>query len=177
MVRRLEQSVETVAGGDFCLLSSQIIKFIKNQASKLNNHKMSEKIMAGEKFHLIAMTTNTSAVCVNYRLDTNDVSAIKETSHTVCLSFNQSFVFFNVSTVHQQQLVLLLAAAMATALDPSHNLASERSSIESTYELTKYLEYQLKEIKDIYVSIIILGYNSVFYNFFHGNVFDLISFS
>lgn len=94
MVRRLEQSVETVAGGDFCLLSSQIIKFIKNQASKLNNHKMSEKIMSGEKFHLIAMTTNTSAVCVNYRLDTNDVSAIKETSHTVCLSFNQSFFFF-----------------------------------------------------------------------------------
>lgn len=42
---------------------------------------------------------------------------------------------------------------MATALDTSHNLASERSSIESTYELTKYLEYQLKEIKDIYVSI------------------------
>ncbi|XP_020501500.2 uncharacterized protein clcf1 [Labrus bergylta] len=54
--------------------------------------------------------------------------------------------------VHQHQLVLLLAAAMATALDPSHNLASERSSIESTYELTKYLEYQLKEIKDIYLT-------------------------
>ncbi|KAE8285897.1 Cardiotrophin-like cytokine factor 1 B-cell-stimulating factor 3 [Larimichthys crocea] len=41
---------------------------------------------------------------------------------------------------------------MATALDTSHNLASERSSIESTYELTKYLEYQLKEIKDIYLT-------------------------
>ncbi|XP_041800752.1 uncharacterized protein clcf1 [Chelmon rostratus] len=41
---------------------------------------------------------------------------------------------------------------MATALDSSHNLASERSSIESTYELTKYLEYQLKEIKDIYLT-------------------------
>ncbi|XP_034740180.1 uncharacterized protein clcf1 [Etheostoma cragini] len=54
--------------------------------------------------------------------------------------------------VNQHQLVLLLAAAMATALDPSHNLASERSSIESTYELTKYLEYQLKEIKDIYLT-------------------------
>ncbi|KAF3838461.1 hypothetical protein F7725_010229 [Dissostichus mawsoni] len=54
--------------------------------------------------------------------------------------------------VHQHQLVLLLAAAMATALDSSHNLANERSSIESTYELTKYLEYQLKEIKDIYVT-------------------------
>ncbi|XP_070693528.1 uncharacterized protein clcf1 [Pempheris klunzingeri] len=56
------------------------------------------------------------------------------------------------SGVHQHQLFLLLAAAMATALDSSHNLASERSSIESTYELTKYLEYQLKEIKDVYLT-------------------------
>lgn len=40
----------------------------------------------------------------------------------------------------------------AVAQGVSHSLASERSSIESTYELTKYLEYQLKEIKDIYVS-------------------------
>ncbi|XP_039976233.1 cardiotrophin-like cytokine factor 1 [Xiphias gladius] len=55
--------------------------------------------------------------------------------------------------VHQHlQLILLLAAAMAMALDSSHNLASERSSIESTYELTKYLEYQLKEIKDVYLT-------------------------
>ncbi|XP_035809598.1 uncharacterized protein clcf1 [Amphiprion ocellaris] len=54
--------------------------------------------------------------------------------------------------VHQHQLVMLLAVAMATAVDPSHNLASERSSIESTYELTKYLEYQLKEIKDVYLT-------------------------
>ncbi|XP_032411301.1 cardiotrophin-like cytokine factor 1 [Xiphophorus hellerii] len=45
-----------------------------------------------------------------------------------------------------------MAAAVATAVDPSHNLASERSSIESTYELTKYLEYQLKEIKDVYLT-------------------------
>ncbi|XP_049898293.1 uncharacterized protein clcf1 [Epinephelus moara] len=52
----------------------------------------------------------------------------------------------------QHQLLLILAAAMATALDSSHNLASERSSIESTYELTKYLEYQLKEIKVIYLT-------------------------
>ncbi|XP_040903626.1 uncharacterized protein clcf1 [Toxotes jaculatrix] len=57
-----------------------------------------------------------------------------------------------ISALHQHQLVLLLAAAMATALDSSHNLASERSSIESTYELTKYLEYQLKEIKDVYLT-------------------------
>ncbi len=98
------------------------------------------------------MITNTSAVCVNYHLDTGDVSIIEETSYTVCVSVNQSFIF---STVHQHQLVLLLAAAMATALDTSHSLASERSSIESTYELTKYLEYQLKEIKDIYVSHIL----------------------
>eukprot|EP00066_Takifugu_rubripes_P019678 XP_011608944.1 PREDICTED: cardiotrophin-like cytokine factor 1 [Takifugu rubripes] len=41
---------------------------------------------------------------------------------------------------------------MATARDVSQNLANERSSIESTYELTKYLEYQLKEIKDIYLT-------------------------
>lgn len=54
--------------------------------------------------------------------------------------------------VHYKQLLLLLAAAVATALDDSHNLASERSSIESTYELTKYLEYQLKEIKDVYLT-------------------------
>ncbi|XP_029965285.1 uncharacterized protein clcf1 [Salarias fasciatus] len=54
--------------------------------------------------------------------------------------------------VCQHQLVLLLAAAIAAAADPSHNLASERTSIESTYELTKYLEYQLKEIKDVYLT-------------------------
>uniref|UniRef100_A0A3Q4GI13 Cardiotrophin-like cytokine factor 1 n=1 Tax=Neolamprologus brichardi TaxID=32507 RepID=A0A3Q4GI13_NEOBR len=41
---------------------------------------------------------------------------------------------------------------MATAVDALHNLASERSSIQSTYELTKYLEYQLKEIKDVYLT-------------------------
>ncbi|CAN9515013.1 unnamed protein product [Ophioblennius macclurei] len=54
--------------------------------------------------------------------------------------------------VCQHQLVLLLAAAIAAAADPSHSLASERTSIESTYELTKYLEYQLKEIKDVYLT-------------------------
>ncbi|XP_012727325.2 uncharacterized protein clcf1 isoform X2 [Fundulus heteroclitus] len=51
-----------------------------------------------------------------------------------------------------QLLTVLLAASLAAAVDPSHNLASERSSIESTYELTKYLEYQLKEIKDVYLT-------------------------
>ncbi|KAM9742015.1 uncharacterized protein clcf1 isoform 2-T2 [Menidia menidia] len=49
-------------------------------------------------------------------------------------------------------LVLLLAAAVAVAANPSLNLANERSSIESTYELTKYLEFQLKEIKDVYLT-------------------------
>ncbi|CAL1613524.1 unnamed protein product [Knipowitschia caucasica] len=49
--------------------------------------------------------------------------------------------------VHYMQMVMLLIAAVASALD-----ASERSSIESTYELTKYLEYQLKEIKDVYLT-------------------------
>lgn len=58
--------------------------------------------------------------------------------------------------------MLLFVAAMATARDVSQNLASERSSIESTYELTKYLEYQLKEIKDIYVSI--YGFNNKSWN-------------
>lgn len=69
----------------------------------------------------------------------------------------KSPIFF---TVHQHHLVLLFVAAMATARDVSQNLANERSSIESTYELTKYLEYQLKEIKDIYVSLYELDKNS-----------------
>lgn len=48
---------------------------------------------------------------------------------------------------YPQLVVLLFAAVVSSALD-----ASERSSIESTYELTKYLEYQLKEIKDVYLT-------------------------
>ncbi|KAF7228237.1 uncharacterized protein clcf1 [Nothobranchius furzeri] len=51
-----------------------------------------------------------------------------------------------------QMITFLLAAAVSLAAEPSHTLASERSSIESTYELTKYLEYQLKEIKDVYLT-------------------------
>lgn len=86
---------------------------------------------------------------VNEHLDTQDGNFIKDSSHSVV-----SFFFF--STVDQHQLVLLLAAAMATAVDSLHNLASERSSIQSTYELTKYLEYQLKEIKDVYVSSFVM---------------------
>ncbi|XP_056457121.1 cardiotrophin-like cytokine factor 1 [Gadus chalcogrammus] len=57
--------------------------------------------------------------------------------------------------VHHSQAVLLLAAAMVLAHSleaSSYNLANERSSIERTYELTKYLEHQLKEIKDTYLS-------------------------
>ncbi|XP_077388969.1 cardiotrophin-like cytokine factor 1 [Festucalex cinctus] len=53
---------------------------------------------------------------------------------------------------HQIHLVFLLAAAALAAAGSSHSLASERSSIESTYELTKFLEYQLKEIKDVYLT-------------------------
>ncbi|XP_042275528.1 cardiotrophin-like cytokine factor 1 [Thunnus maccoyii] len=75
-----------------------------------------------------------------------------QSSHGECSGFNPALRSVLPLPVHQNHLVLLLAAAMATALDPSHNLASERSSIESTYELTKYLEYQLKEIKDVYLT-------------------------
>ncbi|XP_054648090.1 uncharacterized protein clcf1 isoform X2 [Dunckerocampus dactyliophorus] len=57
--------------------------------------------------------------------------------------------FCRVPHIH---LVFLLVVAMATAVNSSHSLTSERSSIESTYELTKYLEYQLKEIKDVYLT-------------------------
>ncbi|XP_073342659.1 uncharacterized protein clcf1 [Pagrus major] len=69
-----------------------------------------------------------------------------------CVSCSSERAAEVLREIHQHQLFLLLAAAMATALDTSHSLASERSSIESTYELTKYLEYQLKEIKDIYLT-------------------------
>ncbi|XP_019739963.1 uncharacterized protein clcf1 [Hippocampus comes] len=54
--------------------------------------------------------------------------------------------------VHQIHLVMLMSAAMVAVVGSSHSLASERSSIESTYELTKFLEYQLKEIKDVYLT-------------------------
>ncbi|XP_045081509.1 cardiotrophin-like cytokine factor 1 [Coregonus clupeaformis] len=50
--------------------------------------------------------------------------------------------------------MLLLAAAVASVQvpDPSFSLSNERTSIERTYELTKYLEHQLREIKDTYLS-------------------------
>ncbi|XP_072768494.1 uncharacterized protein clcf1 [Nerophis lumbriciformis] len=48
---------------------------------------------------------------------------------------------------------------MATAVRWCHGLASERSSIERTYELTKYLEYQLKEIKDVYLTYLGAPFN------------------
>ncbi|XP_042182199.1 uncharacterized protein LOC112255697 [Oncorhynchus tshawytscha] len=56
--------------------------------------------------------------------------------------------------VHHIQHVLLLAAAVTSAQvpDPSFSLSNERTSIERTYELTKYLEHQLREIKDTYLS-------------------------
>uniref|UniRef100_A0A3P9API1 Cardiotrophin-like cytokine factor 1 n=1 Tax=Esox lucius TaxID=8010 RepID=A0A3P9API1_ESOLU len=51
-------------------------------------------------------------------------------------------------------LTLLLVVAVATGQgpDPSLSLANERTSIERTYELTIYLEHQLREIKRTYLS-------------------------
>lgn len=77
------QRLETVAGHDFCLLSSQNIEFIKNQASKLNNSHNVWENNGWDQFHLIVMITNTPAECGNYHLDTHDVNIIKETSHIV----------------------------------------------------------------------------------------------
>ncbi|KAG7462040.1 hypothetical protein MATL_G00198490, partial [Megalops atlanticus] len=57
--------------------------------------------------------------------------------------------------VHHVQLALLLAAVVVVSdqvPDPALSLANERTSIERTYELTKYLEHQLREIKDTYLS-------------------------
>lgn len=59
------------------------------------------------------------------------------------------------SAVHQAHLMLLLAAAVGCVQVQDHALmlSNERSTIERTYELTKYLNHQLKEIKDTYVSL------------------------
>ncbi|XP_060783302.1 uncharacterized protein clcf1 [Neoarius graeffei] len=56
--------------------------------------------------------------------------------------------------VHQAHLVLLLAATVGCVQVQDHALmlSNERSTIERTYELTKYLNHQLKEIKDTYLS-------------------------
>ncbi|XP_036407675.1 uncharacterized protein clcf1 [Megalops cyprinoides] len=57
--------------------------------------------------------------------------------------------------VRHVQLGLLLAAVVVVSdqvPDPGLSLANERTSIERTYELTKYLEHQLREIKDTYLS-------------------------
>ncbi|CDQ61242.1 unnamed protein product [Oncorhynchus mykiss] len=56
--------------------------------------------------------------------------------------------------VHHIQLTLLLSAAVASVQvpEPYISLSNERTSIERTYELTKYLEHQLREIKDTYLS-------------------------
>ncbi|KPP73762.1 hypothetical protein Z043_107138, partial [Scleropages formosus] len=55
---------------------------------------------------------------------------------------------------HHLRLALLLAAVVASEQlsDPALNIENERSSIQRTYELTKYLEHQLREIKDTYLS-------------------------
>ncbi|KAI4893775.1 hypothetical protein NFI96_033980 [Prochilodus magdalenae] len=54
----------------------------------------------------------------------------------------------------QAQLVLLLATVVGCVQvqDRAVMLSNERSTIERTYELTKYLDHQLKEIKDTYLS-------------------------
>ncbi|XP_052006096.1 uncharacterized protein clcf1 [Xyrauchen texanus] len=56
--------------------------------------------------------------------------------------------------VHQVLLILLLAASVGCGqvLDHKLSLSNERSSIERTYELTKYLDHQLKEIRNTYLS-------------------------
>ncbi|XP_056328635.1 uncharacterized protein clcf1 [Danio aesculapii] len=56
--------------------------------------------------------------------------------------------------VDQVAVLLLLAVAVGNAqvLDRTLILSNERSSIERTYELTKYLDHQLKEIRDTYLS-------------------------
>ncbi|XP_061582029.1 uncharacterized protein clcf1 [Cololabis saira] len=76
---------------------------------------------------------------------------LAETSCSVCRSINHCFGVFDFSAVNHL-LALLVAAAVVRRAHPSRSLASERNSIESTYELTKYLEYQLKEIKDVYLT-------------------------
>ncbi|XDV36944.1 hypothetical protein PO909_006652 [Leuciscus waleckii] len=48
--------------------------------------------------------------------------------------------------------VLLFLVGCVQALDRTLMLSNERSSIERTYELTKYLDHQLKEIRDTYLS-------------------------
>ncbi|XP_062856280.1 uncharacterized protein clcf1 [Trichomycterus rosablanca] len=56
--------------------------------------------------------------------------------------------------VHQLHAVLLLAVAARCVQVQERGVmtSSERSTIERTYELTKYLDHQLKEIKDTYLS-------------------------
>ncbi|XP_051506155.1 uncharacterized protein clcf1 [Myxocyprinus asiaticus] len=60
----------------------------------------------------------------------------------------------NLWKVHQVPLILLLATAVGCGqvLDRTLSLSNERSSIERTYELTKYLDHQLKEIRNTYLS-------------------------
>ena len=54
--------------------------------------------------------------------------------------------------------MLLLAAVVGCVQvqDRAVILSNERSTIERTYELTKYLDHQLKESKDTYVSLALL---------------------
>ncbi|XP_055783917.1 uncharacterized protein clcf1 [Salvelinus fontinalis] len=63
-------------------------------------------------------------------------------------------VLSSQGTIRHIQLTLLLSAAVASVQvpEPHLSLSNERTSIERTYELTKYLEHQLREIKDTYLS-------------------------
>jgi len=78
--------LETAAGGDFCLYGSQSLDSLKKKTvSKLNNHKLSEKMTAGMNV-LIVISGGASE-------NTSDTHVIKETSCSGRLSCNQSFVF------------------------------------------------------------------------------------
>ncbi|XP_015209470.2 uncharacterized protein clcf1 isoform X2 [Lepisosteus oculatus] len=57
-----------------------------------------------------------------------------------------------ISGARHGSLALLLAAAVSTAHVSALGSAGHRSSIERTYELTKYLEHQLRDIKHTYLS-------------------------
>ncbi|KAJ8269405.1 hypothetical protein COCON_G00120120 [Conger conger] len=83
---------------------------------------------------------------------------MKEALSTACVVYSAVIMLFFsywwFVPGHLVQLALLLAAVVVSAegSDPALSLSSERSSIERTYELTKYLEHQLREIKNTYLS-------------------------
>ncbi|XP_066573935.1 cardiotrophin-like cytokine factor 1 [Amia ocellicauda] len=54
--------------------------------------------------------------------------------------------------VRPAPLALLLAVAVGAVRVPALGVGGDRSTLERTYELTKYLEHQLKDIKHTYLS-------------------------